>query len=77
MLSQPKFVKKAAQFTKSLGLIDQFRSVTSGSKHGRREKSTGGDTGKVEGHYVCYQGQTLEQHQLASSTLPADGVALK
>ncbi len=28
MLTQPKFAKKAAQFMKSLGLIDQFKSVT-------------------------------------------------
>ena len=28
MLTNPKFVKKAAQFMKSLGLIDQFRSAT-------------------------------------------------
>ena len=28
MLTQPKFAKKAAQFMKSLGLIDQFRSAT-------------------------------------------------
>lgn len=28
MLTSPKFAKKAAQFMKSLGLIDQFRSAT-------------------------------------------------
>ena len=28
MLTQPKFTKKAAQFMKSLGLIDQFKSTT-------------------------------------------------
>ena len=28
MLTDPKFARKAAQFMKSLGLIDQFRSVT-------------------------------------------------
>ena len=28
MLTNPKFVKKAAQFMNSLGLIDQFRSAT-------------------------------------------------
>ena len=28
MLTQSKFTKKAAQFMKSLGLIDQFKSVT-------------------------------------------------
>ena len=28
MLTQAKFAKKAAQFMKSLGLIDQFKSVT-------------------------------------------------
>ena len=28
MLTQPKFAKKTAQFMKSLGLIDQFKSVT-------------------------------------------------
>lgn len=27
MLTQPKFAKSAAQFMKSLGLIDQFKSV--------------------------------------------------
>ncbi len=27
LLIQPKFAKKAAQFMKSLGLIDQFKSV--------------------------------------------------
>ncbi len=28
MLTQPKFAKKAAQFIKSLGPIDQFKSFT-------------------------------------------------
>ena len=28
MLTQPKFAKKAAQFMRSLGLIDQIKSVT-------------------------------------------------
>ena len=28
MLTLPKFAKKAAQFMKSLGLIDQFKTIT-------------------------------------------------
>lgn len=28
MLTDPKFARQAAQFMKSLGLVDQFRSVT-------------------------------------------------